>query len=290
MPMNEELTEEQHHLATARAELARMRERTLALDVQGGDAVSTRAARRDAVAPGPLARGRPHDRALLRSGGPRHRRALVHRPPPRHRRRRRPARHRLAGARVDDLLPRVAHRADGRAAAATLRLRPRLDHRDGGRAPARRGRAGGALADPRQRDRAPARRPHARHRRDDPARAGCPRPRRCDDDGLHPGGARAPARPRSACTVRRGCSMPTAQRLGRSGVLVIGPNDAFLEHIGAVLPDARRGRGPAHEHRGPHRVGADPRDRADERRAAQGRRPHGGGAPPGRVVAPRAAE
>ncbi|WP_106297552.1 HelD family protein [Knoellia remsis] len=39
--MNEELTEERHHLETARAELARMRERTLALDVQGGDAVSS---------------------------------------------------------------------------------------------------------------------------------------------------------------------------------------------------------------------------------------------------------
>ncbi|MFC7486046.1 HelD family protein [Knoellia sp. CPCC 206453] len=39
--MNEELTEEQHHLANARAELARMRERTLALDIQGGDAVSS---------------------------------------------------------------------------------------------------------------------------------------------------------------------------------------------------------------------------------------------------------
>jgi len=41
MPTHEELTEERTHLATARAELARMRERTLALDVQGGDAVSS---------------------------------------------------------------------------------------------------------------------------------------------------------------------------------------------------------------------------------------------------------
>jgi DNA helicase IV len=39
--MNEELTAERHHLAQARAELGRMRERTLALDVQGGDAVSS---------------------------------------------------------------------------------------------------------------------------------------------------------------------------------------------------------------------------------------------------------
>ncbi|KGN37985.1 HelD family protein [Knoellia subterranea] len=38
--MNEELTEERNHLAQSRAELARMRERTLALDIQGGDAVS----------------------------------------------------------------------------------------------------------------------------------------------------------------------------------------------------------------------------------------------------------
>ncbi|CAN7296707.1 HelD family protein [Knoellia sp. LjRoot47] len=41
MPTHEELTQERAHLANARAELARMRERTLALDVQGGDAVSS---------------------------------------------------------------------------------------------------------------------------------------------------------------------------------------------------------------------------------------------------------
>lgn len=41
MPTHEELTHERAHLANARAELARMRERTLALDVQGGDAVSS---------------------------------------------------------------------------------------------------------------------------------------------------------------------------------------------------------------------------------------------------------
>ncbi|GAA4113578.1 AAA family ATPase [Knoellia locipacati] len=43
MPTHEELTEERTHLATARAELARMRERTLALDVQSGNAVSAEA-------------------------------------------------------------------------------------------------------------------------------------------------------------------------------------------------------------------------------------------------------
>ncbi|MFW5473578.1 HelD family protein [Knoellia sp. CPCC 206450] len=41
MPTHEELTHERAHLANARAELARMRERTLALDIQGGDAVSS---------------------------------------------------------------------------------------------------------------------------------------------------------------------------------------------------------------------------------------------------------
>ena len=41
MPTHEELTAERAHLASARAELARMRERTLALDVQGGNAVSS---------------------------------------------------------------------------------------------------------------------------------------------------------------------------------------------------------------------------------------------------------
>ncbi|MFW5471641.1 HelD family protein [Knoellia sp. CPCC 206435] len=43
MPLPEELTKEREHLANARAELARMRERTLALEVQGGNAVSSEA-------------------------------------------------------------------------------------------------------------------------------------------------------------------------------------------------------------------------------------------------------
>ena len=43
MPLPEELTQEREHLANARAELARMRERTLSLEVQGGNAVSSEA-------------------------------------------------------------------------------------------------------------------------------------------------------------------------------------------------------------------------------------------------------
>ena len=43
MPMPEELTAERQHLAAARAELSRMRERTLALEVQGGNAASSEA-------------------------------------------------------------------------------------------------------------------------------------------------------------------------------------------------------------------------------------------------------
>ena len=43
MPLSDELTRERAHLANARAELARMRERTLALEVQGGNAASSEA-------------------------------------------------------------------------------------------------------------------------------------------------------------------------------------------------------------------------------------------------------
>ena len=75
----------------------------------------------------------------------------------------------------------------------------------------------------------------SRHRRDDPARARRPRAGRRDDDGVHQG---APGTGKTAVGLHRAAWLLYAHRarLGRSGVLVIGPNDAFLEHIGAVLP------------------------------------------------------
>jgi hypothetical protein len=46
--------------------------------------------------------------------------------------------------------------------------------------------------------------------------------------------ARAPARPRSACTAPRGCC--TRPQLAREGVLVVGPNRVFIAYISQVLP------------------------------------------------------
>jgi DNA helicase IV len=45
---------------------------------------------------------------------------------------------------------------------------------------------------------------------------------------------RAPARPRSACTARRGSSTRTASGCAR--VLVVGPNPTFMEYVSHVLP------------------------------------------------------
>ena len=45
-------------------------------------------------------------------------------------------------------------------------------------------------------------------------------------------GRPAPARRRSACTAPRISSTPIPDRLRRSGVLVVGPNRAFLDYIG----------------------------------------------------------
>ena len=47
---------------------------------------------------------------------------------------------------------------------------------------------------------------------------------------------RAPARPRSACTGPPTCSTRTAGSWPASGVLVVGPNRAFLRYIEEVLP------------------------------------------------------
>ena len=48
--------------------------------------------------------------------------------------------------------------------------------------------------------------------------------------------APARARPRSACTAPRTCCSSTAAGWSRDGVLVVGPNEVFLDYIGNVLP------------------------------------------------------
>ena len=90
-------------------------------------------------------------------------------------------------------------------------------------------------------DRASARRTDARHRRHDPARPGRPRPRGSRHLAVHPGSARGPARPPWDCTAPRTCSTRYPERLRRSGVLVVGPNRAFLHYIAQVLPSLGEG-------------------------------------------------
>ncbi len=74
-----------------------------------------------------------------------------------------------------------------------------------------------------------------------------------------------------------------ANRMKRGGVLVIGPNRAFLAYIGNVLPALGEvGVEPGDDRRpGRHRRGPGHRLRA--RGAHQGGRPDGGGAAPGAV-------
>ena len=65
---------------------------------------------------------------------------------------------------------------------------------------------------------------------DDIVRAGA------DADGLRAGRARAPGRPPSGCTGSRTCCTRTGSRSGGAGVVMVGPNRAFLSYIRNVLP------------------------------------------------------
>ena len=195
----------------------------------------------------------------------------------------RPARHRLARADVDRVLPGVAGRADGCRAASPVRAGPRAGHGLRGRAPAGPQRARRPQPDPRRGDRATARRPDARHRRDHPARAGRDRAGRGRADHLRAGraghrqdgGGPAPSRvaalrlPRPAGPLgrprhRAQPGLPRAHRRGAAG--------------------ARRGRRGAHDDRGADGLGAGARGGPDRDRRPQGRRPARRGAAPGGVV------
>ena len=171
------------------------------------DAFAYQAAKRLAD-PGRRARGpRLRTPRSHRPRGPLHR---THRRP---RRRLRAARHRLARAGGRALLPGHAEQPDGRHPPPRAALPQRQGRRHRGRpagprgqprrpADHRRGRAdGGAVARPRP--------PDARHRRDDPGRAGRGDPRRPPRRHRHLAAGPAPARPWWPCTAPPTCSTPT---------------------------------------------------------------------------------
>ena len=197
--------------------------------------VGLRAARRrpgrTAAAPG----RRPRRARLLRPHRHRPTRDLPHRPPARPRRRRRPGRHRLAGADEPAVLPGQRRRTAGPACAAAGSASPAAsspvtrtscspagdEHREpvpagGDRAAAQRARC--ATSSPPS---SPTRTTSSGPRW--PSRSAC-RARR------------APARPRSACTARPTCSTRTAASWPGPACWWSGPNRAFLRYIEEVLP------------------------------------------------------
>ncbi len=131
----------------------------------------------------------------------------------------------------------VPQGADGRAAAPPVRRRPRAADGLRGRAPRRAGGGRrGPQPDPRRGDRAAPRRPDARHRGDHPAGAGRDRPGRRRRRRSACRARPVPARPRSGLHRAAWLLYAYRDRLARSGVLVVGPNRAFLDHVSAVLP------------------------------------------------------
>ncbi|MEO6020166.1 MAG: AAA family ATPase [Knoellia sp.] len=235
MPINEELTQEQHHLATARAELARMRERTLALDIQGGNAVSS-----EALAKTLWRRARSLEddpRTALFFGridletderwyiGRRH----------------------VTDDAGDPLV------IDWRAPVSTTFYRASHTEPMGVRLRRRFGYDHGSITAMEDEHLLDAREPEARSHI---LASEIERPRvgpmrdivatiQPEQDALVRVDATttvciqgAPGTGKTAVGLHRAAWLLYAyrQRLGRSGVLVIGPNDAFLEHIGAVLP------------------------------------------------------
>lgn len=235
MPMNEELTEERNHLAQARAELARMRERTLALDVQGGDAVS---AERLAETLWRRAKSLEDDPTTALFFG----RVDLDTD----------ERWYIGRRHVTDDIgdPLVI---DWRAPVSTtfyrashtepmgVRLRRRFGY-DHGQITAMEDEHLLDVAEPEARSQILAteiERPRVGPMRDIVATI------QPEQDALVRVDATttvciqgAPGTGKTAVGLHRAAWLLYAyrQRLGRSGVLVIGPNDAFLEHIGAVLP------------------------------------------------------
>ena len=206
------LDAERGHLADARQQLTRMRQRTEALDAKSGDAVSAaflasalyhRALSLQDDQTSPLFFGR-----IDVSGGATPGRWYV-------------GRRHIHDDHGDPVV--VDWRADvSRAFYRATRLEPMgvtLRRRFGfergdpdgvrGRAPCRPVRGRPAQRDPGQRDRATPHRADARHRRDDPARAGRRRPRPTSRPASACRARPAPARRRWACTAPPGCSTRT---------------------------------------------------------------------------------
>ena len=232
------LAAERAYLAAARADLRAMREATLALDARGGDAVS------EAYLAASL-----HKRILALADDPETplffgRLDLAAGEEPRYYVGRRHV-HDDSGDPVvvdwragdlDRVLPRHPDRADGRRAAPTVRLRARRDHGVRGRAPARpdRGRArnskilAGEIERPRvgpMRDIVATIQPE----QDVIVRA---------DVGETVCVQGAPGTGKTAVGLHRAAYLlyTFRDRLRRGGVLVVGPNSAFLSYISAVLP------------------------------------------------------
>ena len=296
-PATDTLAAEQAYLADARAHLARMRERTLGLRIQGGDAVSAEYLAYTLHKRAQSLVDDPTTALFFGRTRPRRRRALVHRTPARRRRRRRPGRRRLAAptSPAPSTGPRRPSRwascCDAGSASSRgrhHRLRGRAPHRPDARPrPQRR-------SSPREIER-PARRPDARHRRHHPARAGRDRPQPTLDHDASACRAR-PGTGKTAVGLHRAAYLLYAHRdqLARSGVLVVGPNRAFLElhrrraarasaRSRSGTPRSRTRRGEAartartRRPAGPRRT-----TRPTGRAPAQGRRPDGAGAAPRR--------
>ena len=164
------------------------------------------------------------------------RRGLAHRPAPRPRSAGRPGRDRLARADRAGVLPGHTVRPDGRAVAPAVRFPQRRADLLRGRTPrSRRGVGPEIRSAARRRSSARASdRCATSSRPSSPTRTISSAPiwtRRCASRARP-----APARPRSGCTGPRTCSTPIPSGLRRSGVLVIGPNNAFLHYIAQVLP------------------------------------------------------
>ncbi len=132
----------------------------------------------------------------------------------------------------------------------------------------------------------PRERPDARHRRHHPARAGRHRPGRRRPPRSASRARRAPARPRSACTGRRGCSTRFRDRLARAGRARRRAEPRLPRPHRRGAAGARRGRGQPRDDRGPGRDACrSAASTACDDRRAQGRRADGRGAAPGGVVA-----
>ena len=246
MSVSPELKRERDYLMGARTELARMREQTLSLKAHGGDRVSSEFLAATLYRRAQSLIDDPQRQPVLRPDRPAAQRrtspgALVHRATPRRRLPGRPRRHRLARGCLHGLLPASTAEPMG----VSLRRRfgidrgqltayedERLDGGDGIPAP-------GADAFRSQILVGEIERPRVGPMRDivatiQPEQDAIVR----SDVGTTVCVQGAPGTGKTAVGLHRAAWLLYAfrERLARSGVLVVGPNRAFLDHIGAVLP------------------------------------------------------